>query len=184
VVVYRGPPCPRLLFVGEAPGKEEDARGEPFVGRSGRILEEALARSPWPRDQVGITNAVMCRPPGNRLPAWAVDACHDWLEGKIRALDPPFLVTLGGTALGALIPRAPRPLEAAGRWFSWEGRPLFALLHPAATLRSGRFSQRWRRDWDRLRRDLPSLYPAGRSPGSPAPPEDRPGEKPYNRRSD
>ena len=167
VVVYRGPPRPRMLIIGEAPGREEDARGEPFVGRSGRILEAALAESPWPRGDVGITNAVMCRPPGNRLPGWALEACHPWLERKVRALDPPVLATLGATALRALVPQAPRPWEAAGHWFRWEGRPLFALLHPAATLRSRRFSQRWDQDWKVLRAELTHL--PDRAPASPGP---------------
>ncbi len=180
-MVYRGPVNPRLLLIGEAPGKEEDARGEPFVGRSGRILEAALAESPWPRDQVGITNAVMCHPPGNRLPPWALEACHDWLEQKIRTLDPPLLATLGGTALRALIPGAPRPWEAAGRWFAWEDKPVFALLHPAATLRSRRFSLRWDRDWEALRAGLPSLPPRVPAPGDPTPSGKLRVKKPYNR---
>ncbi len=157
MVIYRGPPAPRLLFVGEAPGKEEDARGLPFVGRSGGLLDTAIAKASWPAEAVGVTNVVMCRPPRNRLPPGAVEACHPWLEQKVLLLDPPVLATLGGTALRALVPDAPRPLEAAGRWYSWEGRPLFALLHPAATLRSRRFSQRWDQDWETLRTDLPVL---------------------------
>ncbi len=179
MVIYRGPPAPRLLFVGEAPGKEEDARGVPFVGRSGRVLDAALANASWPPDAVGVTNVVMCRPPGNRLPPGAVDACHDWLEQKIRLLDPSVVATLGGTALRALVPGAPRPFEAAGRWFSWEGRPVFALLHPAATLRSRRFSERWDRDWETLRTALPTL--SRRVPGAPGPRGDPRAEKPYNR---
>lgn len=150
VVIYRGPPSPWLLFVGEAPGRSEDEQGLPFVGRAGKILDGAAASAGLAGWEWGVTNVVMCRPPQNRFDRNAAMACRPWLGEKIAALAPRVLVTLGANALEAFLPGELPVSEAAGRAHTWEGRVLFPMLHPAATLHSKAFAERWRSDWTRF----------------------------------
>jgi uracil-DNA glycosylase family 4 len=99
VVPGVGPRKAPLVLVGEAPGKDEDLKGEPFVGRAGRILDDALARSGVSRDRVYITNLVKCRPPGNRRPsAKEAEACMGHLEMELRTVRPKVVCLLGQTA--------------------------------------------------------------------------------------
>ena len=156
MVVYRGPPRPWLLFVGEAPGRSEDEEGIPFVGRAGRILEEAAASSGLRATEWGVTNVIMCRPPKNRFDRRAALACRPWLGAKVASLAPAILVTLGANALEAFLPEKLPVSQAAGVPHAWEGRVLFPMLHPAATLHSKAFAQRWKKDWERLGELLPS----------------------------
>lgn len=139
VVVGVGDPAARLFFVGEAPGKQEDLRGQPFVGQAGRLFDRLLEEIGLTRDHVFITNVVACRPPGNRTPrASEVQAHAPWLEEQIRLVRPDAIVTLGRVALGYFLPRAkitelrgrPQEIERHGRKL-----PLLPLLHPAAILR-------------------------------------------------
>jgi uracil-DNA glycosylase family 4 len=91
-----GPANARILFIGEAPGKNEDLQGRPFVGRAGRILDELLASIDLERNQVYITNIVKCRPPKNRDPTPAeITACHPYLERQIAMIRPRVIVPLG-----------------------------------------------------------------------------------------
>jgi uracil-DNA glycosylase family 4 len=148
--VFRGALTPTLVFVGEAPGAEEDRAGLPFVGRAGRILDLAIARLALPSESVGILNIIKCRPPKNRFDEAAARACRPFLLRQIDLLSPRWLVSLGGSALRALDPSAPPILRAAGVPRSALHRPLFPLIHPAATLRSARYARRWADDIDRL----------------------------------
>ncbi len=92
-----------IVLIGEAPGREEDATGRPFVGRAGRTLRRAIAEVGLDEGSLFITNAVKCRPPGNRRPTRGeIEACRPWLEAQLRALRPRAVVVLGGTALEAL----------------------------------------------------------------------------------
>ena len=151
VVIYRGARRPRLLFLGEAPGAQEDESGFPFVGKAGQLLDRAIAELGLPADGYGITNVVMCHPPGNVFDPKAAVACRPWLELKLALLAPEVIVTLGGRALRALEPTSGRPLAEAGRPRSWRGRPLYPMLHPAATFRRRAFRDQWYRDLKRLR---------------------------------
>ena len=146
VVIYRGAPRPRVLFVGEAPGAAEDLAGRPFVGRAGRRLDEAARSIGLADDAWGVLNLVKCRPPGNRFLPSAAEACRPFLLRQLDLLRPSVVVTLGRHALGALDPTAPPVTEAAGILRSWNGRPLFPLLHPAAPLHAPRLRERWARD--------------------------------------
>ncbi|MFW6102999.1 MAG: uracil-DNA glycosylase, partial [Chloroflexota bacterium] len=96
-----GPPNARIMFVGEAPGEEEDKDGRPFRGRSGHFLDELLSTVGMTRDEIYITSSVKCRPPGNRDPRPdELKACREtWLEQQIEILDPELIVLLGKTAL-------------------------------------------------------------------------------------
>lgn len=145
-VVYRGGLAPRLVFVGEAPGAAEDRDGIPFVGRSGRILDAAIASLGLGPEEYGVLNVLKCRPPRNRFDAAAARTCRPYLDAQLRLLRPRALVTLGAVALRAIDPDAPPVLRAAGAPRDGAAVPLFPLVHPAASLRSGRLRERWLAD--------------------------------------
>jgi uracil-DNA glycosylase len=160
VVTYRGADHPWLLIVGEAPGREEDRQGRPFVGRAGSILDRAVGGTGLTPQEWGVTNVVMCRPPGNRFDREAARACRPWLASKVASLAPSVVVTLGTHALESFLPSALPMMSSAGKVLAWEGGPLFPMLHPAATLRSKVYKERWEGDWARFRELLPELRPS------------------------
>ena len=145
-VVYRGGLAPRVVFVGEAPGAEEDRLGTPFVGRSGRILDAAILRLGLGPAEFGVLNVLKCRPPANRFDRSAAATCRPYLDRQLGLLRPELLVSLGAWALRALDPTAPPVLKAAGRARLAPAGELFPLVHPAATLRSKRLKERWEHD--------------------------------------
>lgn len=150
-VVYRGSPRPRAVFVGEAPGAEEDRVGVPFVGRSGRILDRAIADLGPELGPFGVLNILKCRPPNNRFDPVAAATCRPYLDRQLAVLSPDVLVSLGARALRALAPDAPPVLTSAGHELASPYGPLFPLVHPAATLRSRRLAERWSGDVRALR---------------------------------
>jgi uracil-DNA glycosylase len=154
VVVYRGGPRPRVLFVGEAPGAEEDAAGEPFVGRSGRRLDRAIAALGLEEGEFGIMNVIKCRPPKNRFLPLAARTCRPFLDRQLALLRPEVIVTLGAHALRAFDPTAPPVTEAAGRPRRWGSTRLIPLLHPAAAMHAPRYRARWDDDVERLKAQL------------------------------
>lgn len=125
-----------FVVVGEAPGKEEDQQGRPFVGASGKMLVSMLIKAGFQRDQVYMTNVCKCRPPGNRTPtSQEVEACFPYLEEEILSLRPKALVAVGDTACLAL---TGRPLaENAGSLVNslWPGIPVLPIYHPAFIMR-------------------------------------------------
>ena len=129
-----GPSRAQIVLVGEAPGAEEDRQGLPFRGAAGKVLDEALARAGIPRSRVFVTNAVKCRPPGNRKPKGEeVAACRPYLLAQLGAIRPRVIVALGQTAVRDLL--GPVPLaRVRGRWRSFGGVPVLATYHPAAVL--------------------------------------------------
>ena len=149
-VVYRGGLDPRIVFVGEAPGAEEDRQGIPFVGRSGEVLDRAIRRLGLEEESWGVLNLIKCRPPKNRFDPRAERACRPFLDRQLDLLRPEVLVTLGAHALRSMDPTAPPVLRAAGRLRVGPDRVVFPLLHPAATLRSRRWAERWDRDLESL----------------------------------
>lgn len=151
VVVYRGGADPWVTLVGEAPGAEEDREGRPFVGRSGKRLDAALAVVGLAPGEVGIVNLVKCRPTGNRFHASYAAACRPFLERQLALLRPRLLVTLGARPLAALAPGSPRITACAGLLREGPGPPLFPLLHPAAVLHDPRLRSRWDADLEALR---------------------------------
>lgn len=175
VVVGVGSPHARVMFIGEAPGAEEDLRGEPFVGAAGRLFNRLLEENGFSRDEVFITNVVACRPPGNRTPRTREVRAHSpWLEEQLRLVDPDVLVTLGRIALTYFLPRAkvtevrgmPQEVERNGRVI-----PLLPLFHPAAILRNREeLLPRMEADFARLRPLLKATRPTSRASGSGAGP--------------
>lgn len=128
-----------LLFVGEAPGEYEDREGEPFVGRSGEVLDEVLAATGIARAGVRITNCVRCRPPENRDPTQTeLDNCRGYLEREVALVDPALIVTLGKVPAEHLLDRSVRVTAEAGAVETVDigeaARPVMVCVHPAASL--------------------------------------------------
>jgi len=139
IVNGTGPADAELLFVGEAPGAQEDEGGEPFIGRSGDVLDDALMTAGLDRGDVRITNCVRCRPPDNRDPRTAELAnCKPYLEREIELVDPELIVTLGKVPAQHLLERDVAVTSEAGQVFDPEiggqRRELLVCVHPAATL--------------------------------------------------
>ncbi|MEY2569670.1 MAG: uracil-DNA glycosylase [Acidimicrobiaceae bacterium] len=142
VVVARGDPTAPLMFVGEAPGAEEDKQGLPFVGRSGQLLDRlAKEEIGLDRDQFYVANVLRCRPPGNRDPeADEIEACRPWLERQIELADPTVIVTLGNFASKLLLGTKDGITKLRGRSYPYPNHPATTLVptfHPAAVLRGG-----------------------------------------------
>ena len=125
----------RIFLVGEAPGREEDKQGRPFVGAAGKILNESLKKAGLMRDGVFITSVLRCRPPGNRNPRKdEIEKCRPHLESYIEAVDPCAVVALGSFAHRALAGKSTKVSEARLETREYEGRPLISTYHPAAVL--------------------------------------------------
>lgn len=136
VVVDKGNPRGRLMLVGEGPGANEDIQGLPFVGQGGLLLDKILAAAQLPPEDIYITNAIKCRPPGNRTPvSEEVKACLPWLERQIELVAPKLLVCLGAVAAKALIDPNIRITRERGQWRKYAGIDIIATYHPAALLR-------------------------------------------------
>ena len=126
------------MFIGEAPGAEEDARGEPFVGQAGRLLDNMLAAIGMSRQKnVYIANVLKCRPPGNRTPEpQEAEACRPYLERQIELVGPRLLIALGKSAASLLLGTDASIASLRGRVHRYQGRPLIVTYHPAYLLRS------------------------------------------------
>ena len=140
VVFGTGDPNADLMLVGEGPGAEEDRQGLPFVGRSGKLLDELLAQEVGlDRSAVYIANVVKCRPPDNRDPEPAeIAACRPYLERQVELVAPRVLVTLGNFATKVLLNTKEGITRLRGRRYAWgDGVVLVPTYHPAALLRGG-----------------------------------------------
>lgn len=126
------------LFVGEGPGAEEDARGEPFVGKAGKLLDAMLAAIGLSRERsVFIANTVKCRPPANRTPTGEeLAACFPFLARQIALLQPRLIVALGRPAAQSLLNTEIRIASARGQCFDYRGVPVIVTYHPAYLLRN------------------------------------------------
>ncbi len=126
------------LFVGEAPGAEEDARGEPFVGQAGRLLDNMLAALGMMRgENVYIANVLKCRPPGNRAPSpLEVESCRPYLDRQIALIRPALIVALGKSAATTLLNVEATIASLRGRVHRYHGVPLVVTYHPAYLLRN------------------------------------------------
>ena len=138
VVFGSGNPFADLMFVGEAPGEQEDLSGEPFVGRSGKLLTSLIEGIGLTRDEVYISNVVKCRPPANRDPeAGEVAACAPILASQIEYISPRVLVTLGNFATRLLLETKVGITKLRGSPVAYRGGVLIPVLHPAAVARRG-----------------------------------------------
>jgi DNA polymerase len=129
-----GPVDAEIMFIGEAPGFHENETGIPFVGGSGRFLDELLESIGIKREEVFIGNVVKCRPPGNRDPqADELSACAPYLDRQIAAINPKVIVTLGRFSMAKFMPNA-KVSEMHGQAMHIRGRLIVAMYHPAAAL--------------------------------------------------
>lgn len=133
-----GDSSPDYLFIGEGPGADEDAKGEPFVGQAGKLLDSMLAALDIARgNRVYIANAVKCRPPGNRTPEPAeMAACWPYLERQIALLKPKIIVLLGKAAVHAVLHDDKSLASLRGKRFEYAGIPVVVTYHPAYLLRN------------------------------------------------
>lgn len=155
--------------MGEAPGRDEDASGRPFVGRAGRVLDGALAAARIPRDAVFITNVVKCRPPRNRKPKPdEVAACRSYLMGQIACVRPRAVVTLGATALRGVLGPGLELKAVHGRRLQLGGLPVIPTYHPAGVLYNRRLEPLLRKDLQTVARSFvgrAGQRPHGRATG-------------------
>lgn len=146
----------RIVLVGEAPGRSEDAQGRPFVGPAGRVLDAALRSAGLTRNAVFITNVVKCRPSANRLPRKdEIESCLPYLRSQIETVRPRLIVTLGETALRALVPTDASFANLRRKRHTFGGVRVIATYHPAAVLYNRRLE-------GALRADLRRAADAGR----------------------
>ena len=136
IVFGVGDPRAKLMFVGEGPGADEDAQGEPFVGRAGQKLNEMIRAIGLERKDVYIANVVKCRPPGNRDPELdEVATCSPFLFRQIEAIQPKVIVALGSPASKTLLDTKVGITTLRGRWGLFRGIPVMPTFHPAYLLR-------------------------------------------------
>ena len=137
IVFGVGDPNARLMFIGEGPGADEDAQGEPFVGRAGKKLNEMIKAIGLRREEVYIANVVKCRPPGNRDPEPdEVGTCSPFLFDQIEAIRPRVIVTLGAPAARTVLGYKGPISRIRGTWQSSRGIPVMPTYHPAYLLRA------------------------------------------------
>lgn len=143
VVFGEGDPHARVLIVGEAPGKNEDLQGRPFVGAAGKFLDELLAHAGLAREEVFIANVLKCRPPSNRNPhADEIEACAPFLRLQTRSIDPDVIVTMGNFATQFILRTGVGITRLRGTWQTAGKFVVFPIFHPAAAI------------YDRSKRDV------------------------------
>lgn len=174
IVFGEGDPRARIMFVGEGPGAEEDAQGRPFVGRAGQLLNRMIEAMGFRREEVYITNVIMCRPPSNRTPEPdEIATCEPFLFRKIRVIKPDVVVALGSIAAQSLLGTKASISQIRGRFFEAHGTKVLPTFHPAFLLRA---PERKREAWEDLKKVRDYVRGLARSEGtSPTvSPEDRP----------
>ena len=138
IVVSRGNPFAKLMIIGEAPGAKEEEIGEPFVGRSGKLLDKLLQNAGIDINQdVYFCNVVKCRPPKNRRPTKIeIQENLPWLYQQIKLVNPSVIVLVGATALEAIL-KIKSPISILrGEWIDWEGKLVMPVFHPSYLLRN------------------------------------------------
>jgi DNA polymerase len=139
IVFGVGNPEADLMFIGEAPGADEDQQGEPFVGRAGQLLNNMIKAMGVQREQVYIANIIKCRPPGNRTPERdECETCSPFLMRQIEVVKPKAIVALGAVAAKTLLAMNAPMSELRGRWYDFRGTKLAVTYHPAFLLRDPR----------------------------------------------
>lgn len=152
-----GDPKAKLVVIGEAPGKDEDEQGEPFVGRAGQLLNKILEAINFKREEVFICNILKCRPPGNRDPLPAeVAQCEPYLHKQLDILQPHLILALGRIAANTLLKTNLTMRDLRASTHDYRGIPMVATYHPAALLRN----PNWKRDtWEDVKK-LREMYDA------------------------
>ena len=137
VVFGVGNPNADLMFIGEAPGRDEDLQGEPFVGRAGQLLTDIIKAMKLTREDVYIANVIKCRPPENRNPEPdELDACRPFIRRQVELIKPRVIVTLGKFGLQSLTEKSYGITAVRGQWLDYNGIKLMPTYHPAYLLRT------------------------------------------------
>lgn len=137
IVFGVGNPKAKLMFIGEAPGRDEDKQGEPFVGRAGQLLNKIIEAMGMKREEIYIGNIIKCRPPENRPPQPdEVATCIPFLHQQIKFIKPKVIVCLGSTAFQHLLKSEEKISVSRGQWFDFEGIKVMPTYHPAFLLRN------------------------------------------------
>jgi uracil-DNA glycosylase len=169
VVFADGNPHADLMFIGEGPGYHEDLQGLPFVGAAGQLLNRLLGEIELSREDVRITNVVLCRPPGNRDPLPdEIESCKPYLMEHVGLVDPKVICTLGNFATRVILERPVAISRVRGQRHPWHGRIVIPTFHPAAVLRGGgdasRAMESIRQDFAGIRETLDETASAGVGP--------------------
>ena len=155
VVFGVGNPHASVMFVGEAPGFNEDQQGEPFVGAAGKLLNELLQSASLSRGDIYIANVIKCRPPNNRDPEPdEVETCKPFLMQQISLIRPKLVCTLGNWATQTLLERKVGITKVKGQAFYMKDFVIFPLLHPAAALHQGNLLDTLKADFKKLKEFL------------------------------
>lgn len=150
-----GNPHAEIMFIGEAPGADEDRLGEPFVGRAGQLLNKILAAMKLKREDIYIANILKCRPPNNRDPQPdEAETCEPYLHKQIKLINPKIICCLGRIAAQRLLQTNMSLGQMRDRWFDYRGNLLMVTYHPAALLRSNQYK---RPLWDDMQKLLKKL---------------------------
>jgi len=161
IVFGVGNPGADLMFIGEAPGADEDEQGEPFVGRAGLLLNNMIRAMGLGRKDVYIANIIKCRPPGNRTPERdECETCSPFLLRQIEAVEPQVIVALGAVAAKTLLAVNAPMSELRGRWFDFRGTKLRVTYHPAFLLRDPRQKKEAWKDLQTVMKELGLRIPA------------------------
>jgi DNA polymerase len=161
IVFGVGSPKADLMFIGEAPGADEDIQGEPFVGRAGQLLNNMIKAMGLRREDVYIANIIKCRPPGNRTPERKeCETCSPFLMRQITAIKPKALVALGAVAAKTLLAINAPMSEFRGRWFDFRGTKLAVTYHPAFLLRDPRQKKETWKDLQMVMKELGLAIPS------------------------
>jgi len=169
VVPGEGPEDAKVMFIGEAPGQNEDRQGRPFVGAAGQFLEELIALAGLKRSQVYICNVIKCRPPGNRDPLpTEISACRPWLDQQIALVQPQVIVTLGRFSMAQWFP-GQSISRIHGQPAQRGGVMVYPMYHPAAALHQAALKETIQHDMRELGKLLGTVAPAPAEPPAPAP---------------
>ncbi|MCP4569322.1 MAG: uracil-DNA glycosylase [FCB group bacterium] len=153
-----GSPQAKIMFIGEAPGRDEDLKGEPFVGRAGKLLDDILKAMGLSRDQIYIANILKCRPPGNRDPQPdEMRLCMPFLKEQIRLIKPTVICALGRIAAHGLLDTTTPLGKLRNQWHRFEGTPLIVTYHPAALLRFQKYKRPTWEDMQELLKEYERL---------------------------
>jgi uracil-DNA glycosylase family 4 len=160
IVFGVGNPRAELMFIGEAPGADEDQQGEPFVGRAGQLLNNMIKAMGLRREDIYIANIIKCRPPGNRTPERdECETCSPFLMRQIATIKPKVLVALGAVAAKTLLAINAPMSELRGKWYDFRGTKLAVTYHPAFLLRDPRQKKEAWKDLQMVMKDLGLVAP-------------------------
>ncbi len=162
VVVSKGSEQAEIMFIGEAPGREEDEQGVPFIGKSGELMDNIIKAAGWKREDIYISNTVKCRPPGNRDPKTEeIAQCKAWLDREITMVNPKVIICWGRIAAQTIIHPQFKITKEHGTWFADnEGRKLIATYHPAFILRKGKAGEELKvQVWDDIQKVMKEIRP-------------------------